>query len=1745
MSTPTNSPFDIDDKLWQISEAFIDHYGLTTLHTASFDYAIEELIPSIIEEKGNISLVRDGIKHTVRISDICFTPPLHKDDNGTTFRPTPKMCVDSSLSYTAGIYVDITYIGPDNQINIYKKKYIGDIFIPVGCNLCTLKSIKNDHKRMVELKEDINSVGGYFIVKGAYKVIVPQVKCAHNKIHLYVGKNTSVSGKPKFSKYAEIKCGGLISHQTTVQVGICRKSDSLSVSIPYIDASIPIGIIFKALGLKNNKEIASFIFESEWFVTPPTPKHKEAILLLVTSLERSHFCQTVEDALHFIGTKGKKFNDKLKLPKSNTDPDSERGQIIDYALHILRTEFLSHIEPGEIHFIEKCIFLGRMTRKLLLCHADIIPISDRDHNENKRLNTTGMIIASHFYKSFCQLTGKIVACIDADIKKKKHINVCSYITQPYIITTSFLSAFLTNKWNNGAIIGISQPLDNFNYCASLSFLRKFVITLAKDGGKIELPRFLHGSQWGGSCMYETPEGKRVGLVQILPLCSIITVGCDANPVIELLNDMNIIHINSMNLGEPTIIFGATIILVNGAPCGYTFAPQEIVDTLRLMRRMCQINPTIAISYDRIEKEIRILTDAGRHVRGVITVENGELVIPESILNDIISKKFKENGEKTLWSYLMEKGYVGLIDKDEDNCIDINIDVTPSFLAEKPYHERIQYSYCEMTPDMLEGIGANTSPKNDCNQAPRNIYQAAMTKQAIGVPGLNHMHNKKGKWHALVYPQKPIVNTRIAKKVGLERVPMGQNATVVVMPWLGMNQEDSLILNEDATRRGFMCSYAYITHEAVISHPNIPGATKFEKFEIPDNENCNDIRGNMSKLVQNGQWCHVPKGQIVNKNDVIIGMTVTYESPEHQTNFQLYSHKKTKANISIIYDQKLPALIYSVFCGKNGDGYMCIKIVTRQFRRPMLGDKFAARHGQKGTAGAICPSKEMPFLVKRGYTPNILINPLAFPSRMTIGLFVEAILGRALTSSALECPEYNLPLCLDAKEGTEGVHTKDVDASELKYSNNFNPDTDYNYNLDGDASPFRRNFGIEHIKYIIKCIENMGINGFGEEEVMDPITGQKMTSLVFNGIVYYQRLKHMAVDKIHSRSTGSMHGLHRQPVEGRSKGGGFRIGHMERDDLIGSTRISLREGISLKLEQLKTRRENVWGWNVKNDGIISSTQVNFGMGDSKKIYKITLQDGRTIEGSINHPFYTESGEYSDVKNLIVGEDRLICTVNHPLVDIDKEIVMCKNWIWDSKFFRSMRDYDADLDEYNVFRKSLKLARLLGLLSSDGMIETTKGGEVLLYPDHIIDVETVICDIMEIAGIKPKMTNRAKVKYAVILPEKLASVVKTMGVIVGKRIDQQSRFPSFITKDTPLPILREYLGALFGGDGHTVCLSVHRDGERDLMKSVAFSWTRDTDNIGSLNDSMIFLQELLLLFDVKSTIQQPKTTTFAKKKGSNNKEIVLSIKLSSLINFSNNIGFRYCEHKALRLAAGVSYRMFRTGALRQRGWICERVDELCQYRKKKEECDKTVIRTKKYIEQAVKELKLQEPILHKKAIPDHKIVGNILLGKCKNKFRCQDFPNVDEYLEEIGAIHLFDVDDEGSAKCCIKENSKVVPGFALKLIDVREWGMGDMYDITVSETESYLANGVVAHNCMLAQGTPEMVRDRLFFQSDAYTMPVCQVCGMTAIDDGKTAYCRLCQTSKIVNVQLPFGTKLMAQEFSVLNHVARILTLPEPK
>jgi len=789
------------------------------------------------------------------------------------------------------------------------------------------------------------------------------------------------------------------------------------------------------------------------------------------------------------------------------------------------------------------------------------------------------------------------------------------------------------------------------------------------------------------------------------------------------------------------------------------------------------------------------------------------------------------------------------------------------------------------------------------------------------------------------------------------------------------------------------------------------------------------------------------------------------------------------------------------------------LVRRHGRCSFTGN--SSRHGQKGTVGNIIPECDMPF-TSNGVKPDIIINPHAIPSRMTIGQLKETVLGKVLLELGLF----------------------------------------------GDGT----SFGDFELKDICSELIKLGYEAHGNELLYNGLTGEQHECSVFMGPVFYQRLKHMVNDKAHSRSIGPMVNLTRQPAEGRSRDGGLRFGEMERDCMWYRAPILLNCGLSIEIGTMEKCNYNVLGFNEKMNQLVPSNQSGFLYKGEKECLDVTFQDGRKIRITDNHKLLTNTNEWIEVNKFVSKETRIKTGVTNPLVNIKEEINICSSWILKAG---SLLFKITDNDSYF---KALSFVRIIGYLCADATIyyDTTREiykGAINL--GHMIDVNNIIEDLEKFCVIN-QSNYKCKNYYSIRIPTHLlCNIIQLKGITIGSKIKQAAKLPEFILDpNCPLPIVREFLGGLFGGDGHTCVLGMHR-GKRDLLSSVSFSRSKNKVHLESLTQMMEDIKMLLARFDIhKVTIQNFKETSYSKsKKDSVNKsyQLTLHLEMDELIPFHDKIGFRYCCHKSQRLEAGVSYKRLRNEVTRQHNWIVQKVDELTHFSEIKKENPNKIVQTKQAIETAVKELQITEPLIHPYAIPStHDITDHLIKGTKFGKFTSKAFPTAEEYLKEIGALDWF-LNDEPNNKISenefeyleeekeenITESScygvnrecEGLPTMDLKVIDIRPAGVHPVYDIEVENTHSFLANGIVAHNCMVSHGASRFTRGRMYDASDKYSVYVCKKCGLIASYNDKMHihHCRTCDNRvDFAYVEIPYACKLLFQELNTMNIAPRLIT-----
>ena len=581
--------------------------------------------------------------------------------------------------------------------------------------------------------------------------------------------------------------------------------------------------------------------------------------------------------------------------------------------------------------------------------------------------------------------------------------------------------------------------------------------------------------------------------------------------------------------------------------------------------------------------------------------------------------------------------------------------------------------------------------------------------------------------------------------------------------------------------------------------------------------------------------------------------------------------------------------------------------------------------------------------------------------------------------------------------------------------------------------------------------------------------------------------------------------------------------------------------------------------------------------TRECVKLTFQDGRKIICTEDHPVLTSDNTWLKVKDIELNATKIKTSVSYPVMNLKDEMEECTGW----KLQYGTRILETNSRE--EFMKTLAFARIIGLLITDGSINVDGYGT--LYLGHMLDVKQVIDDLKLFCNINQtnfESGNHYRVGIPYIL---MKDILGIKGLLRGRKVNQPGTLPNFILDEKcPRPIVREFLAGMFGGDGHTCVLGMHR-GKRDILSSVSFSKTKTYEHRASLQKMFEDIQKLFAKCGIHNiTIQQAKETSCSKKKfegkdKSDNSErsfqLTLHVPIEQLVSFSEKIGFRYCCHKSQRLEAGVSYRRLREEVTRQHNWIVNRVNEITKFKEIKEKTPEKIVPTKKAIIDAVNELKKTEGLIHEYAIPStHDITDHLIKGTEFGKFTAKGFPNAEEFLEKIGALDWFksenetascdadadaDIDVDADDTNTVEENNNSeestagnygvtrdcgsIPTMNLTVVSRIPVGPKQVYDISVEDTNSFLANGIVAHNCMVSHGAARFTRGRLYDASDKYQVHVCRDCGMIAAYNDKMGIhcCRTCDNrTNFAYVEIPYACKLLFQELQTMNIAPRIMT-----
>lgn len=1031
---------DPSNKRWPIIQDILKREGIARQHLNSFDEFLDRGLQSIIDETGQIEIENAEYPYKIQLGKVRLQQPRMMELDGSITNITPAEGRLRNVSYAAPIMMEASVV-EDGKVLESRFVHIGDIPVMVKSNACILHNFTP--QKLVDHGEDQNDPGGYFIINGSERVIVGLEDLSYNKI--IVDRETSGGS----TAYKAKVYSSIVGYRAKLE--LIMKNDGLIVArIPGSPADIPVVTMMRALGLESDREIAATVS-----LVSQVQDELEA------SFEKTGEVHTSKDAIVYISKRiAPGMLEEFQIKRAET--------LLDWSL-------LPHLGKHPENRKEKAQFLGEASCKLLELKLGWIYPDDKDHYGNKVIKFAGQMLAELFRTAFKNLVRDMRYQLERS-GQKRGINAVAAAIRPGIITDKLNNAIATGNWGRGRV-GITQLLDRTNYLSTISHLRRIQSPLSRTQPNFEA-RELHATHFGRICPSETPEGSNCGLVKNLALSAVISVNAVSEEIIEKLYDLGTVHFNE---AKDDIKLSGTRVFVDGKLIGYYNDGENLAESLRTIRRESKIHPHIGVSLQKPEQDgattrLYINCNAGRVLRPLIIIRDGKPLLTSDLL-DKLSKKMLS------WRDLLKMGVIELIDaNEEENCY-ITLD-------EK---NTKQYTHLEIFPSAVLGAGASIIPYPEHNQSPRNTYESAMAKQSLGFSTPMMNTSTYVRQHFMLYPQTPIVTTKAMKLLGLEDRPAGQNCVVAVLPFDGYNIEDAIVLSKASVDRGLARTFFYRIYDAEAKQ--YPGGMR-DSFEIPSAED--NIRGYKGErayrlLEDDGV---VASEATVSGGDILIGKTSPPRFMEEFREFESTGPYRRDTSIAVRPSEK--GVVDTVVMTQSNEGGKMYKIRARDMRIPEIGDKFASRHGQKGVLGILANAEDLPY-TSEGISPDVLINPHAFPSRMTVGMFMESITGKAA-----------------AFRGKK---------------------------FDGSA------FVGEKMDEVKEAMKSVGFEYSGKEVMYDGRTGKAFPVEVFIGVVYYQKLHHMVSDKIHARARGQVQMLTKQPTEGRARGGGLRFGEMERDCLI--------------------------------------------------------------------------------------------------------------------------------------------------------------------------------------------------------------------------------------------------------------------------------------------------------------------------------------------------------------------------------------------------------------------------------------------------------------------------------------------------------------------------------------------------------------------------------------------------------------------
>jgi DNA-directed RNA polymerase II subunit RPB2 len=882
----------------------------------------------------------------------------------------------------------------------------------------------------------------------------------------------------------------------------------------------------------------------------------DLINLLDNSATEGSFIINREEAIKYLLTVTKSYEREMDIRGKKTT--EEVFEDVKYEIFsILHHKLFPHITTNftdniENILLEKAYFLAHLTFKFILTISKIDDLQFRDSFMFKRADLPGTLLFQLFRELYDKYKNATKLSIESTIfynKARYESNILDlFLKSEYnffdhqILSQGIYTAF-RGKWGDDEDKnGIIQDLNRLSFMNTISHVRRMNLNISSDS-KLAPPRRLHTSQWGIICPVETPDGGNIGIIKHFSIACVVSPRLDYKPIVKYLMRENVVLIGNFNSFE---VFDSTKIIVNGRWIGIHARPDLLVKKMRLLRRNGFFSPYVSIAWKISNKEVHFSTEEGRLLRPLFVVnDKNELIwdrssdwnkalsgglkkVAYSPSENVVRQIFEEDGKYvvkvsdketnvlTNIEVILESNSASIEYVDTDELDTCSVAINHQMLLS----ESKSFTHCEIHPSFILGSSALYIPFIENNAGPRNLFSCGQSKQAVSVYTSNFNKRLDQTSSLLHYGQKPIINTSYVKYFANEELSYGINAIVAIASYSGYNQDDSIIINKSALQRGlFTSSY---THTDFLTETE-ESFMESKKYICNPLKNINGVQNlkfdlDYTKLDEYGV---IKKGSMVDENTVIVGC--------------LSLSNGIFTDASLTPKKGTFGFVEKVILSKNMNGEKIVKVSITSVRIPEYGDKFASRHGQKGVIGMVYNDEDMPY-TKDGLRPDIIINPHAIPSRMTIGQLLET------TMSTLACVMgktfETVPFSM-----FEDIH--DV-VGKILIKNSYHP--------------------------------------YGNQILYNGMLGNQIKVNIFMGPTYYLRLKHMVQDKINYRSQGPKMNLTRQPVQGRANEGGLRIGEMEKDCLIS-------HGVSKFMKESLFERSDEYTYKINvNSGLIEKPSL---------------------------------------------------------------------------------------------------------------------------------------------------------------------------------------------------------------------------------------------------------------------------------------------------------------------------------------------------------------------------------------------------------------------------------------------------------------------------------------------------------------------------------------------------------------------------